>query len=230
MSGAISRRTGLPAFLTDSHGLAETQEADHFLPDAQRGIPREYQEVRLGRSAYSPPFQPATGYIQRAFAQIVETARTLRPVQSAFYLVGRIPYLQVFANGNKRTARLAANLPLLQAGLLPISFVDFKKADYVLGMAGPLKLRIRVVTLGRAALPLKVAAASAAGGGASSLCRCARSLGVVHRPINESMIHRCRAYELRHIKALNFILPKYNAISNTRTIAFAAWKRAPPPL
>lgn len=44
-------------------------------------------------------------------------------------------HLQVFANGNKRTARLAANLPLLQAGLLPISFVDFKKADYVLGMA-----------------------------------------------------------------------------------------------
>ncbi len=47
----------------------------------------------------------------------------------------RLPYLQAFANGNKRTSRLAANLPLLAAGMLPISFVDFMKADYVLGMS-----------------------------------------------------------------------------------------------
>lgn len=102
---------------------------------AQRGVVREYEEVRLGRSAYNPPFRPATGYIAKAISAMLETARTLPPVQAAFYLMTRIPYLQVFANGNKRTARLAANLPLLQAGLLPLSFVDFKKADYVLGMS-----------------------------------------------------------------------------------------------
>lgn len=125
----------LQAFLTDGHGLAEVQESDHFLPQVQRGVPREFEDVYLGRSAYSPPFRPATGFIKQAFTEIVETAKTLSPVQAAFYLMTRIPYLQVFANGNKRTARLAANLPLLQAGLLPLSFVDFKKADYVLGMA-----------------------------------------------------------------------------------------------
>lgn len=123
------------AFLTDRHGVAEVLESDHFLPDAQRGVVREFEDVRLGRSAYSPPFRPATGYIAQAFSQIVDGARTLPPLQSAFYLMTRIPYLQVFANGNKRTSRLAANLPLLEAGLLPISFVDFRKADYVLGMA-----------------------------------------------------------------------------------------------
>jgi len=125
----------LQAFLTDDHGLAEVQASAHFLPAVQRGVPRELEDVRLGRSVYSPLFRPATGYIRQAFAEIVETATTLPPVLAAFYLMTRIPYLQVFANGNKRTARLAANLPLLQAGLLPISFVDFKKADYVLGMA-----------------------------------------------------------------------------------------------
>ncbi len=125
----------LQAFLTDGHKLPEVLESDHFLPDAQRGVAREYEDVRLGRSAYSPPFRPASGYIKQAFERIVQTARTLTPVQSAFYLMTRIPYLQVFANGNKRTARLAANLPLLQAGLLPISFVDFKKSEYVLGMS-----------------------------------------------------------------------------------------------
>ena len=47
----------------------------------------------------------------------------------------RIPYLQAFANGNKRTSRLAANAPLLGAGLLPFSFADVDKADYIRGMA-----------------------------------------------------------------------------------------------
>lgn len=125
----------MQGFLTDNHGLAEVRDSDHFLPDTQRGVVREYEDVRLGRSAYSPPFKPGTGYIAEAAAALVETAKTLSPVQGAFYLMTRIPYLQVFANGNKRTARLAANLPLLQAGLLPISFVDFKKAEYVLGMS-----------------------------------------------------------------------------------------------
>lgn len=125
----------LHAFLTDSHGLADVEDSDHFLPKAQQGVPREYQEVRLGRSAYNPPFRPATGYVAQALDEILATAKQLHPLQAAFYLITRIPYVQVYANGNKRTSRLAANLPLLEAGLLPISFVDFKKSDYVLGMA-----------------------------------------------------------------------------------------------
>ncbi len=43
--------------------------------------------------------------------------------------------LQAFANSNKRTARLAANAPLLAQGLLPFSFADINKADYIRGMA-----------------------------------------------------------------------------------------------
>lgn len=125
----------LQAFLTDDHGLEDVRDSDHFLHPAARGVPREYEDVHLARSAYSPPFQPATGFIARAFEDIVRTAGTLPAAQSAFHLMTRIPYLQVFANGNKRTARLAANLPLLAAGCLPISFVDFSKADYILGMA-----------------------------------------------------------------------------------------------
>ena len=125
----------IQALLTDRHGQAEAQASEHFLPDAQRGVPREYEEVRLGRSAYGPPFRPGTRYVALAFERIVDTARKLEPVSAALYLMTRIPYLQAFANGNKRSSRLAANLPLLQAGLLPLSFVDFDKADYVTGMA-----------------------------------------------------------------------------------------------
>lgn len=125
----------LQSRLTDRHGLKEIEDSDHFLPDAQRGRPRDTEDLNINRSAYIPPFRPGTGYIAAAFEKLVSEANTLTPVQSAFYLMTRIPYLQVFANGNKRTARLAANIPLLATGLLPISFVDINKADYILAMA-----------------------------------------------------------------------------------------------
>jgi Fic family protein len=125
----------LQSRLTDRHGLKEIEDSDHFLPDAQRGRPRDTEDLNINRSAYIPPFRPGTGYIATAFEKLVAVANPLTPVQSAFYLMTRIPYLQVFANGNKRTARLAANIPLLAAGLLPISFVDINKADYIQAMA-----------------------------------------------------------------------------------------------
>jgi hypothetical protein len=52
----------------------------------------------------------------------------LHPIEAALYLMTRIPYVQVFANGNKRTSRLAANTALLAGGLLPFSFADVDKA------------------------------------------------------------------------------------------------------
>ena len=123
------------ALLTDDHALVDVSESDHFLPEHQRGKLREYEEVNLGASAYMPPFRPGTHYIAKAFAQIIETANSLHPINAALYLMTRIPYLQAFANGNKRTSRLAANAPLLTAGLLPFSFADVDKADYIRGMA-----------------------------------------------------------------------------------------------
>lgn len=125
----------IQARLTDRLGIRELEDSEHFLPDAQRGRPRENEDVNIKRSAYIPPFRLGTGYVGEAFSKLLETARGLPPVQSAFFLMTRIPYLQVFANGNKRTARLVANLPLLGAGLLPISFVDINKADYIQAMA-----------------------------------------------------------------------------------------------
>ena len=123
------------ALLTDDHDISEVADSDHFLKAHQRGKPREYDEVNLGASAYMPPFRPGTGFVAQAFTSIINTANTLHPVQAALYLMTRIPYLQAFANGNKRTSRIAANAPLLAHGLLPMSFVDTNKADYIRGMA-----------------------------------------------------------------------------------------------
>jgi Fic family protein len=125
----------LHALVTDDHGLAEVAESDHFLPEHQRGKPREYEEVNPGASAYLPPLRPGTGFAARMLGEMIERARALHPIEAALYLMTRMPYVQVFANGNKRTSRLAANTVLLAGGLLPFSFADVDKADYIRGMA-----------------------------------------------------------------------------------------------
>lgn len=41
-----------------------------------------------------------------------------------------LPYLQPFADINKRTSRLAANLPLFRANLCPLTFIDVPEQAY----------------------------------------------------------------------------------------------------
>ena len=123
------------ALLTDDHGLPELADAQHFLPKAYRGIPREYEDVNIKFSAYLPPFRPGTGYLGKTLDIVLDKAKGIEnPIQAAFYLLTRIPYLQPFRDGNKRTARAMCNVPLLQAGLPPVSFVDFNKKDYIVSM------------------------------------------------------------------------------------------------
>lgn len=51
-----------------------------------------------------------------------------------------IPYLQPFADVNKRTSRLGANIPLIKANLCPLSFVDVPERAYVEGTLGVYEL------------------------------------------------------------------------------------------
>jgi hypothetical protein len=56
------------------------------------------------------------------------------PFEQSLFLLGFISYLQAFVDVNKRTARLACNIPLLKHGLAPLSFIDMDKAKYVEGL------------------------------------------------------------------------------------------------
>lgn len=123
------------ALLTDDHGMEALASADHFLPAEKRGVTRVFDDVHLQNSAYLPPFRPGTDHARQMLARITATAPQLPPVQAALYLMTRMAYVQSFSNGNKRVSRLAANIPLLAAGLIPFSFVDVHKADYIRGMA-----------------------------------------------------------------------------------------------
>ncbi len=55
------------------------------------------------------------------------------PFEQSFFMMVHLPYLQPFADVNKRTSRLAANIPLIKQNLCPLSFVGVPERAYVKG-------------------------------------------------------------------------------------------------
>jgi len=67
---------------------------------------------------------------------IVKAAAITDPFEQSFFLLVHIPYLQAFEDINKRTSRIAANIPLLKADLAPMSFLTMDDAAYIDGLIG----------------------------------------------------------------------------------------------
>jgi hypothetical protein len=62
---------------------------------------------------------------------ITTTAQAIHdPFEQSFFLLVHIAYLQAFIDVNKRTSRLACNIPLVRNNLVPLSFNDIDKDDY----------------------------------------------------------------------------------------------------
>jgi hypothetical protein len=71
------------------------------------------------------------------FRRLVDIGAVIRnPFEQSFFLMVHIPYLQPFADVNKRTSRLAANIPLIQRNLVPLSFLDVPEQTYIDGLIG----------------------------------------------------------------------------------------------
>ncbi len=106
--------------------------AENLMPNrADEGQLRR-REVRIGNSNYLPTAVPQL--IGECFAQIATTAAAIEdPFEQAFFLMVHLPYLQPFNDVNKRTSRLAANIPLIARNLCPLTFVDVPEHDYVEG-------------------------------------------------------------------------------------------------
>lgn len=88
-------------------------------------------------------FHPAQnpGMIEECFDQILASATAIRdPFEQAFFVMVHLPYLQPFEDVNKRTSRLAANIPLIKLNLSPLSFVDVPQRDYLDGILGVYEL------------------------------------------------------------------------------------------
>ena len=67
---------------------------------------------------------------------IQKSAAITDPFEQSFFLLVHIPYLQAFADINKRTSRIASNIPLLKADLAPMSFLTMDDGNYIDGLIG----------------------------------------------------------------------------------------------
>ncbi|MHC1949972.1 Fic family protein [Bradyrhizobium sp. UFLA06-06] len=103
-----------------------------LIDPAARGTVRR-RIVGLGNSAYTP----------LAIPQILEDQLTLivqkqalidDPFERSLFLMVMISYLQYFEDVNKRTGRVICNVPLLKAGLAPLSFMNVDKTKYTKGL------------------------------------------------------------------------------------------------
>jgi len=91
--------------------------------------------VRIGSSSYLPLEIPQL--IDECFIQILDTARAINdPFEQSFFLLTHLPYLQPFEDVNKRTSRLAANIPFIKQNLSPISFIGVPEQAYISGLLG----------------------------------------------------------------------------------------------
>jgi len=95
--------------------------------------------VSIGKSVYEPLAIPQL--IHDIFGQILSIASTISdPFEQAFFLTVHLPYLQPFEDVNKRVSRLAANIPLIQHNLCPLSFLDVPEDLYIEGLLGVYEL------------------------------------------------------------------------------------------
>jgi len=102
--------------------------------------------VGIGGSSYTPldnRFQ-----LEEELFRLTSLANQIEnPFEQSLFLLVYLSYLQAFWDVNKRTARLAANIPLLKKHLFPLSFITMKKSEYIQGLLtfyelqqiGPLK-------------------------------------------------------------------------------------------
>lgn len=115
-----------PGTVRALHGML----AENLLSDpAEEGRLRQ-SPVSIGDSVFVPLAVPQL--IEELFGQVLLTAQAIRdPFEQAFFILVHLPYLQPFADANKRTSRLAANLPLLKHNLQPLSFTDVPREAYL---------------------------------------------------------------------------------------------------
>jgi fido (protein-threonine AMPylation protein) len=102
-------------------------------PDAVGAIRQTV--VNITDSVYVPTQMPSL--LEEMLGLVVEKAKLIKnPIEAAFFLWLQVAYLQPFEDGNKRTSRLCANLPLMLSNCAPLSFLDVERGDYALAVMG----------------------------------------------------------------------------------------------
>ncbi|MDD5175054.1 MAG: Fic family protein [Sterolibacterium sp.] len=89
--------------------------------------------VKFDDCKYLPPDNPHL--LKDIFEEFCEKANAIEnPYEQAFFAMIFISYIQPFQDGNKRTSRIAMNIPLVKRTLAPFSFSDLRGRDYTFGL------------------------------------------------------------------------------------------------
>ena len=109
--------------------------ADGLLVDPAMAGRLRRMPVGISSSSYLPLDDRFA--IEEEFGVLVEKAAAITdPFEQSFFLLVHIPYLQAFEDINKRTSRIASNIPLLKADLAPMSFLTMDDGAYIDGLIG----------------------------------------------------------------------------------------------
>jgi hypothetical protein len=113
--------------------------SDGLMPDPLSCGRIRNRPVEISGSVYLPIAMPQR--LQELFGIVVNMAAEIRdPFEQSFFLMVHLPYLQPFEDVNKRVSRLAANIPLIQRNLSPLSFIDVPQQAYIDAMLGVYEL------------------------------------------------------------------------------------------
>lgn len=99
-----------------------------------------HERIGVTGTSFRPLQDPAQ--IEENFGRILEKASAIAdPFEQAFFAMVHLPYLQPFIDVNKRTSRLAANIPLMQHNFCPLAFVGVPREDYLQATLAVYELR-----------------------------------------------------------------------------------------
>lgn len=106
--------------------------SDGLVAPQYAGKVRNYG-VRISGSSYIPFENPEQ--LESQLEVICQKAAAIQnPYEQSLFLLVHIAYLQAFVDVNKRTARLSANISLINNNLVPLSFNDINQDDYTTAM------------------------------------------------------------------------------------------------
>ena len=113
--------------------------SENLLPNpADEGRLRQHA-IDITKSVYRP--LPIPAQIDEMLRILLEkVGQVTDPFEQSFFAMVHLPYLQPFADVNKRTSRLLANLPLIRANLCPLAFLDVPEGAYVRAILGVYEL------------------------------------------------------------------------------------------
>jgi hypothetical protein len=104
--------------------------SDNLLHDEDACGRLRRRAIDISGSVFHPLAMPQV--LEDCFRLMLQkTSAIPDPFKQAFFVMVQLPYLQPFADVNKRVSRLGANIPLIRNNLCPLSFIDVPAQAYI---------------------------------------------------------------------------------------------------